>query len=79
MLPQHDRNVLFAAIKLDLVDAFGAVDIEQLRSIIESDKSFLTPMEKKLLIKRFSNAFVNITIKKKSKEIQKVYEWNHGK
>lgn len=66
-------NVLFAAIKLDLVDAFGAVDIEQLRSVIENDKSFLTPNEKKFLINRISNAFVNIR-----KDKNKVYEWNHG-
>lgn len=70
--PPHNRNILFAAIKLDLVDAFGVVDIKQLISVFENDKSVLTPNEKKFLINRISNAFVNI------KEKNKVYQWNHG-
>ncbi|XP_048523700.1 uncharacterized protein LOC109535092 [Dendroctonus ponderosae] len=60
------------AIKLDLLDAFGMIDIQQLKCLIEDSTEFLTNSQ----IIWFKNILDQQYVHVRGK--QQIYRWNHG-
>ncbi|XP_066150212.1 uncharacterized protein [Euwallacea fornicatus] len=71
LMSKRYSNKLYA-IKVDLVDAFGMIDTDVLKSIIIKDDKHLTAFQKDLLIKTIGRSYFYV----RGKKI--LYKWHHG-